>query len=343
MSYELEQLKEFIKSEIKKGYDLETIKTTLHSSGFSKKSIKKAFATLDKKTKKTEPEIYKPKKPGLLERLFTPKKKEKTKTKPKKKHKPKKKKTPKKGLFKSLLKPKKKTPRTKPKKKGPGFIEKFFFKHEKIKPKPAQKTKPKEKKALKPAKPKKTKKGIFYHFFGRKIQVKKPKKTIPKPKPPKKTKKKGLFKNIFKSKKPKPKKKHKPIKLPKIPHIKGTTAVIALILFFLIAGVIIWAFPASCATENCFIKHANKCEAATYSNIIEGTTFLYETNNCILKKTAVSLSPEEPIETKKDFEGKSMYCAYKENDFSPLHVNTITGMLDSCEGELKRAIQKYVV
>ena len=101
--------------------------------------------------------------------------------------------------------------------------------------------------------------------------------------------------------------------------------------------------PASCATENCFVKHANQCGQATYSNIIDGTTLKYETNNCILKKTVINMAKEEPQEIVDEFKGKHMLCAFQQDDFSPMYLNTITGMLNTCEGDLKKAIQNHVI
>lgn len=289
MDWEVEQLKEFIKAELKKGYAHETIIKTLNSSGFSKYNIKKAFATLHQKPVKDAPVIIKkPKGPGLFARLFS------FKTKPIKK--------PKEAKKQKIQKSKKPEPK---KKRGPSVFEKFFH--------------------------------------GIKTRVTKPRiaKKIPaKPKPIKKTKPKGpsIFQKITSH-------KIKPIKIPKIKNIftEKKAAMMFLIIFFAAIGIIIWIFPASCATEPCFINKANKCQTATFSNIIEGTTFKYETNNCVLRKTVIKMAKDEPENIINEFKGKNMLCVYKENDFSPLYINTISGMLNTCEGELKTSILNYVI
>ncbi|MBD3361227.1 hypothetical protein GF358_00360, partial [Candidatus Woesearchaeota archaeon] len=139
--YELEELKKFIRDEISKGYSIDTIKSTLHSSGFAYSDIKKAFATLNKKTKikdeKIEIKIPKPKGPGFFEQIFAKKTKYVKKTKPKKKEK--------------------------------GLIESFFFKKEKTKIK--KPTKPKKKTTKKPKKQR-----LFKKLFTKHTKTKPPKK-----------------------------------------------------------------------------------------------------------------------------------------------------------------------
>jgi len=208
------------------------------------------------------------------------------------------------------------------------------------------------------------KKGFFEKMFeAKEVKKPEPKKPVPKPIPPPpkpkpaaKKPKESLFKKLFapapkkpalKKIPPPPKpKKVKPKKVSKKPgqnrlFIKIMAGVF-LILFFAIIGVIIWMMPAACATEACFVRHADACQAATFSNIIEGTTVQYETNNCVLKKTVMSLAPDEPQEIVEAFLGKSMYCMYAPNDFSPLYINTLSGMLGTCEGELKQAMMPYI-
>jgi hypothetical protein len=258
MGYELEEIKKFIRLELKKGYAVETVRTTLMSSGFSKSEVKKAFATLGRKETKAAPvkPASKPKKkgPGMLSGWFTAKPKSK---KPKIVKKP----------VKKVVKKVKPKPIPKPKKKGLGFFEGFFFKE--TKPKTVKKVEPVKKILPKPApKPKLVKPkgpGLFSGWFTAKPKSIKPKtivkkvvkKPIPKPKPALKPKKPGFFKRLFgkrtknkffgaqKSKafpakpkkikiKPKIKKHRKPFKFPKIPYIKETSLITFLIVFFVI-------------------------------------------------------------------------------------------------------------
>jgi len=167
---------------------------------------------------------------------------------------------------------------------------------------------------------------------------------------------KGFFGWLKPSQKPK-KPVVKPIKKPAKPKIKrqeikkarhpiklrNQVAVLLLILFFVAIGIVIWLFPATCATEACFIRHANNCDAATYRNKIEGTVMSYQTNDCFIIKTVEKMDPSEPPVIREQFEGKSMTCSYNKGDFDPLYVNTISAHLNTCEGELREEIIAVVV
>ncbi len=236
-----------------------------------------------------------------------------------------------------------------------------------LKPKPAAAPRPAPKAEVKPAPkpepPKPEKKPATTHWFSwgaakpekpavKETPVKKPE---PKPEIKKPSEKKGLF-GLFRRE---PKKEApKPVKRPEVKQIprettyekkyrknllSGSVITILLVLFFAVIGLIIWLFPAACATEACFIRHANACEAARYTNNIEGTVILYEVNNCILRKTIKELAPDEPQKIVDKFLGKNMLCTYAKNDFNPLHVRTISGMVNTCQGPLKDAILDYVV
>jgi len=110
-----------------------------------------------------------------------------------------------------------------------------------------------------------------------------------------------------------------------------------LLIIFVVFGLA-YVAPTKCNTEDCFISKANKCMAATFMNQIEGTTFYYETNNCVLTKKIQNLDPSEPQEIIDAFLGKSMTCKFNKNDFSPLFLNSVTGYLEACEGPLKDKI-----
>ncbi len=110
-----------------------------------------------------------------------------------------------------------------------------------------------------------------------------------------------------------------------------------LLIVFVVFGLA-YVAPTRCKTEDCFISKANNCFAATYTNQIEGTTFYYETNKCILTKTVNAMDPSEPQAIVDAFLGKSMRCKFNKNDFGLLYLNSITGYLEACEGPLKDKI-----
>lgn len=343
-NWELERIKEFIRGELRKGYDLDTIKTSLYRAGFSGSEISKALATFNRKPKQG---------PGFFAKLFAAKKEKKAE--------------PAKEQKKPALKKEEKKPEPKPAEKtGQNFFEKFFYKQETAKPaKQMPAPAPVKIEIAKPEKPRGP--SIFQRIFAKKPKAEKPKPIkIELPKPRKPSAIHTFFKKLFAKKPkpaqkfiaPKPKKPEHKIKitlpklkfpkinfpkLPKIPHVRGLFAVVFLILFFSAIGAYIWFFPTACATENCFVRHANNCGKVSYSNIVSGTTMLYEANNCVLKKTVTAMAPEEPQAMIDAFLGKNMLCKYKQGDFSPLYVNTLTGLLTTCEGDLKTAIQQHVV
>ena len=135
----------------------------------------------------------------------------------------------------------------------------------------------------------------------------------------------------------KTKKKHKPVLKS---HIWVYLGMIVLVLIVFVFGVIYFS-PVHCTTYKCLVGKANNCNAATFENQIEGTTFSYETNKCVLTKTVKSMDSSEPSAVVNTFLGKSMRCRYNKNDFSPLFLNSITGGLEACTGPLKDAILAF--
>ena len=55
------------------------------------------------------------------------------------------------------------------------------------------------------------------------------------------------------------------------------------------------------------------------------------------------IGEDEPEEVKERFLGESMVCGFVEDDFSPLYLTSIIGMIDNCEGELRDVLLAYVV
>jgi len=309
----VKKLKEHIKKELKKKYTPKEIETSLLRAGFDKASVRQAFTEL------------KIKQPSFMEGLFASKPSKKKKTvKEKKETKVEKPKKPAKKIGTFWKVP---NSQNKSSAKKDSFFSNLF-KHEAKKPVP--------KKPVKVFPPKKPK-----------VEAKKPTK-----------KKESFFSKLFK-----PKKKQVPTKVilpkkvvvrkPKIPPIPikknkrkrilaFSFGIVLIILIVCIIAVLFFS-PTGCATEECFLDLANKCKAATYTNIIDGTTIQYRVNNCVLKKTVLDVSADEMPEIIKAFKDKSMTCLYAKDDFSPVHIYTLSGMLNTCEGELKTAILPYTL
>lgn len=219
--------------------------------------------------------------------------------------------------------------------KQPSFMEGLFS------------SKPSKKKKIEIKKPVQEKK---------ETKVEKPKKPEIKKQPAKK--KESFFSKLFKQKKKqakiKPKKqeiekptikkqetkkKHKQIKISFFAKLITTLLLVIIIM----AAIILLFSPTSCATKECFLEKANACERATYKNSIAGAQLNYEVKtDCTLVKTLVKVADNEPDEIKAKFAGKSMICAYYQDDFSPMHIETLSGLIVDCEGPLKKELLNYV-
>lgn len=137
------------------------------------------------------------------------------------------------------------------------------------------------------------------------------------------------------------------IQLPKFEmprmNIRAMGLHIVLIFCIICIGATIAFAPASCITKECFLEKANACEKATYQNSIAGVSVNYEsTKDCTIIKTVESIPSTEPDEMKAKFVGKSMMCVYYENDFSPMHIESLAGLIINCEGPLKQELIKYI-
>ena len=132
---------------------------------------------------------------------------------------------------------------------------------------------------------------------------------------------------------------------PQIMHHRSmsTYLVIILTVIVLTAAILFIFSSVGCMTEKCFIDAANKCEPAKYKNTIKETTVSYTTDGCILIKKITKLGPEEPADIVTAFLGKNMTCRYQQNKFDTLYITSITGFINTCEGELKEEVLKRVV
>lgn len=178
---------------------------------------------------------------------------------------------------------------------------------------------------------------VFAPAAKKPVRIEKPEPIITKPK-------ESWLKRLFRPK-PRAPKKALPKHAPKSKVPAYVTLFSILIIIVLIAATLtILFYPAKCRTKECFIEKANACEKATYQNVIAGATINYESrSDCTLLKTITSVADTEPAEIKEKFEGKSMMCTYNKNNFSPLHVETISGLIVNCEGQLRQELIQYVI
>ena len=302
-------LKNHIKKELKKKYSPKEIEHALVSAGFDKNSVNTALVEMGLK------------KPGFWESIHSAKKTVEEKPEVLQEQ-PEKKEVP--------LEPPPK-PRPFAPKKQESFLSGLF------KPKPAEKKemrielppKPAEKKQKQPEL--KKQESFLSGLFKPKPAEKKEMRIELPPKPAEK-----------KEMPPEPKKPVREYQPKKVSIIKIIAAIIITMAIF--GGVLLLFSPAGCATKECFLAKANACEKATYQNVIAGAQINYESRtDCTIVKTLAKVAGTEPAEIKSKFEGKSMVCAYYKGDFSPMHVETISGLIVNCEGPLKQELIKYVI
>lgn len=111
----------------------------------------------------------------------------------------------------------------------------------------------------------------------------------------------------------------------------------------LLALVVFSFYPWPCRSAECFVEMANNCRPASYKMNIgglegEGVRVYFKTRNCVLTKRVIGMATTEPDFIKEAFLGKEMQCPYDEGGFNPLHLTTLSALINECEGELRNNI-----
>ena len=131
---------------------------------------------------------------------------------------------------------------------------------------------------------------------------------------------------------------------------KKSWVMVGLVVIIIIAVITVTAFfwggfslPKVCMTicdnKSCFIELADRCESARFVQDERGNVFSYESNGCILTKSVVSISANEPLEVQELLQDKSMDCFYEPGFFNVNWVNTLTIDSEDCSGDLRQALQ----
>jgi len=118
--------------------------------------------------------------------------------------------------------------------------------------------------------------------------------------------------------------------------------ILAVALVGAIAAIILLlpSGPYECDTEYCFAERANECKPTIFWNQIENATIQYEiTDQCVLVKTIIDFPATEEPEIRDALLGKNMTCYYEEDLFLIDHLETLKGVFEDCEGELKVIIE----
>jgi len=117
-------------------------------------------------------------------------------------------------------------------------------------------------------------------------------------------------------------------------------AIILIILGLIIAITFIKPGVKACTSSECFIKKANSCEEATFSQELKGTIFDFRSHKeCTITKRVILVSAQEPEEIRNRLEGTSMTCYHQKNQFNPDLVNTLSKGIQDCRGDLKSVIE----
>ena len=150
--------------------------------------------------------------------------------------------------------------------------------------------------------------------------------------------------------------KKAPQPLPKKPEFKPPTPMGKFqkpankVLYFGIGGIILAIvavaaimflvpFKTDCEFDTaCFFEKANNCEAARFSEDIEGSLVEFTiSTNCVLTKKITQFSDAEPPEIVALFGDKEMSCSYTKGAFD-VGYTTFLGNVNLCRGDLKEAI-----
>ncbi len=118
------------------------------------------------------------------------------------------------------------------------------------------------------------------------------------------------------------------------------------IVLLVIVGFLLWGLFAGekeekvdCGEDvSCFVQNAQRCSPAVMERRIAGSVMRYETTDgCTFIKSFSVISASEPRPVHELFGGKMMTCTYEKGSFDMRWINTLTGDIARCEGELRDA------
>lgn len=118
-------------------------------------------------------------------------------------------------------------------------------------------------------------------------------------------------------------------------------------ILLIIVGALLWGLfagekvtKADCKDDvPCFVQNAQDCSPAVMERTIAGSVMRYETTEgCTLVKSFAVISASEPRSVHELFGGKMMTCAYEKGNFDMRWINTLTGDIAKCKGDLRDAL-----
>ncbi len=128
-----------------------------------------------------------------------------------------------------------------------------------------------------------------------------------------------------------------------IPHHRHFALLSVIVLVVSVGLIFYLTRTVECETEECFFLEANACNKAVYTATTGYALFGFETKECSLTKTVLSLSSEEPDSIRDMFVNRSLTCTYREGGLDPRLLNTLLGGLENCKGELKDSLYEIAL
>ncbi|MBU2523219.1 MAG: hypothetical protein KKE23_02930 [Nanoarchaeota archaeon] len=112
----------------------------------------------------------------------------------------------------------------------------------------------------------------------------------------------------------------------------------AIVAAILIVVSIISLTSSTCRTDECFIQKANECQTVNMEKVIAGSIYRFSEKDCILTKTAKTMSATEPSSVVALLQSRSMVCPYNQGNFDDNLITTVLVGTENCSGELKIAL-----
>ncbi len=129
-------------------------------------------------------------------------------------------------------------------------------------------------------------------------------------------------------------------------HEQAIVGIVGAVLLVLV-GALLWNLLAGEEIEridckedvSCFVQNAQVCSPALMERQIAGSVMRYDVQDgCTLIKSFSVISASEPRPVHELFGGKMMMCTYEKGSFNVRWINTLTGDIAKCKGDLRDAL-----
>lgn len=132
--------------------------------------------------------------------------------------------------------------------------------------------------------------------------------------------------------------------------LRNVLILIAVLLFIFIILQASGVLKKNCDEDlNCFDMYAKACNPAKVLTIKNNNLYEYKINGkkggdlCSVSISVVKMNPDVGLETREQFEGKSMKCLVPIEEMSHKSINEMENTLSYCTGELKEVIYETII